>query len=146
MEAHPNILTDVESIERKKQKLQSVNGIGKENANSFVENIPAFMKFLKESELEYKLTQKPKKEEQKNSIKLDSSHPLYGKKVVMTKVRDSEIIEHLKKHGGELIDGIKKDTFVLIVKSKEDVSNKTKKAEELKIPIMTPDEFKAKYM
>ena len=28
----------------------------------------------------------------------------------MTKVRDSEIIEHLKKHGGELIDGVKKDT------------------------------------
>lgn len=146
MKAHPNILTDVESIERKKQKLQSVNGIGKENANSFVENIPAFMKFLKESELEYKLTQKPKKEEPKNSIKLDSSHPLYGKKIVMTKVRDNEIIEHLKKHGGELIDGVKKDTFLLIVKSKEDVSNKTNKAEELKIPIMTPDEFKAKYM
>ena len=146
MEAHPNILTDVETIERKKQKLQSVNGIGKENANSFVENIPAFMKFLKESELEYKLTQKPKKEEPKNSITIDNSHPLYGKKVVMTKVRDNEIIEHLKKHGGEMIDGVKKDTFVLIVKSKEDVSNKTKKAEELKIPIMTPDEFKAKYM
>ena len=64
----------------------------------------------------------------------------------MTKVRDSEIIEHLKKHGGELRDGVKKDTFLLRVKSKEDVSNKTKKAEELKIPIMTPDEFKAKYM
>jgi len=146
MEAYPNILTDVETIERKKQKLQSVNGIGKENANSFVENIPAFMKFLKESELEYKLTQKPKKEEPKKSITIDNSHPLYGKKVVMTKVRDNEIIEHLKKHGGEMIDGVKKDTFVLIVKSKEDVSNKTKKAEELKIPIMTPDEFKAKYM
>ena len=26
---------------KEEQKLQSVNGIGKENANSFVENIPA---------------------------------------------------------------------------------------------------------
>ena len=146
MEAYPNILTEVETIERKKQKLQSINGIGKENANSFVENIPAFMKFLKESDLEYKLKQKPKKDVQINSIKLDMLHPLYGKKVVMTKVRDSEIIEHLKRHGGELIDGVKKDTFLLIVKTKEDVSNKTKKAEELNIPIMTPDEFKRKYM
>ena len=37
---------------------------------------------------------------------------------------------------------MKKDTFVLIVKSKDDVSNKTKYAVDHNIPIMTPDEFK----
>ncbi len=147
MTNHPNILTEVDTIERKKQKLQSVPGIGKENAATFVENMPAFMKFLKESELEYKLTQKVKSEDDlQNKMKLDTSHPLYGKKVVMTKVRDVEIIDSLKAHGGELIDSVKKDVFALIVKSKDDVSNKTKKAVELNIPIMTPDEFKKKYM
>ena len=74
------------------------------------------------------------------------THPLYNKKIVMTKVRDKEIIEYLKKYNASLVDSVKNDTFVLIVKSKSDKSNKTTKAEELKIQIMTPDEFKESYM
>ena len=48
----------------------------------------------------------------------------------MTKVRDAEIIEHLKKVGGILDNNISKKTYVLIVKSLDDISNKTKKANE----------------
>jgi hypothetical protein len=77
---------------------------------------------------------------------VDATNPLFQKKIVMTKVRDKEIIEHLKTVGATLEDNIKKDTFVLIVKSHEDVSNKTKYAVENKILILTPDEFKAHYM
>jgi hypothetical protein len=47
----------------------------------------------------------------------------------------------LKTKGAELDDNIRKDTFVLIVKSKEDISNKTKYAREHNIPIMVPSEF-----
>ena len=73
-------------------------------------------------------------------------HILSNKNVVMTKVRDKEIIEKLNEVGGKLVDSINKNTFVLIVKNKEDESNKTKKAKELNIPIMEVDEFKKKYM
>jgi hypothetical protein len=59
----------------------------------------------------------------------------------MTKIRDKEIIDYLKTKGAELDDNIRKDTFVLIVKSKEDISNKTKYAREHNIPIMVPSEF-----
>ena len=45
-----------------------------------------------------------------------------------------------------LEDKIKKDTFVLIVKSHDDVSAKTKYAEEHGIPILEPIEFKAQFM
>jgi NAD-dependent DNA ligase len=76
----------------------------------------------------------------------DETHPLYGKHVVMTKVRDAEIIDYLKKVGGELDDNMSKKTFVLIVKSLDDVSNKTKKAVAENIPIMTPEMFKKQYM
>jgi len=51
----------------------------------------------------------------------------------------------LAKYGATLEDDIKKTTFVLIVKSKEDVSNKTKYANTNNIPIMTPEEFKSLY-
>ena len=45
-----------------------------------------------------------------------------------------------------LEDSMKKYIFVLIVKAKEDKSNKTTFAEKNGIPIMTVEEFKAKYM
>jgi NAD-dependent DNA ligase len=64
----------------------------------------------------------------------------------MTKIRDKDIIETLKEVGGILQDNITSDTFVLIVKSKDDVSGKMTKAIEKGIPIMTPEEFKATYM
>jgi hypothetical protein len=77
---------------------------------------------------------------------VDKSNPLYGKKIVMTKVRDQDIIRQLKARGAILSDNIDKNTFVLIVKSLEDVSNKTKYAVEHNIPIMIPEQFKEKYL
>jgi NAD-dependent DNA ligase len=64
----------------------------------------------------------------------------------MTKVRDKTIIDHLAKVGAKLGDSMKKDTFVLIVKSHDDKSNKTEYALKNGIPIMTPEEFVKKYM
>jgi NAD-dependent DNA ligase len=105
------------------------------------------MVFLVECELEYKLNEPPRQTDQTNQtpIQLDTSHPLYQKQIVMTKVRDQEIIEKLKLVGGILSDAISKNTFVLITKTKDDVSNKTKYANEHGIPIMTPSEFKQTY-
>lgn len=146
LEKYPNFFTRTETDEEKKILLLSVNGIGKENAESIVSNIPEFLEFLQQCDLSNKLQEKPK-ELQKIIITDEmKAHPLYNKKIVMTKVRDKEIIEYLKKYNASLVDSVKIDTFVLIVKSKSDKSNKTTKAEELKIPIMTPDEFKEAYM
>ena len=64
----------------------------------------------------------------------------------MTKVRDAGIISALEKYGGKLEANITKNTFVLITKSHDDVSSKTKKAQELGIPILTPSEFIATYL
>jgi DNA ligase (NAD+) len=151
LEKFPSILTTQESNEEKITMLKTIDGIGPENAKSFVANIPAFLNFLKECELEYKLN--TTKSSLTNTLRetsvnenQDTSNKLYGKKIVMTKVRDKEIIEHVKKVGGILEDNMKKDIFVLIVKSHEGVSNKTKYASENNIQIMTPEEFKEKYM
>ena len=72
--------------------------------------------------------------------------PLTGKKIVMTKVRDQAIISFVTNQGGSFEDSMKKDVMVLIVKSKEDVSNKTEYATKNGIPIMTVEEFKKEYM
>ena len=146
LEKYPNFFTRTETDEEKKILLLSVNGIGKENAESIVSNIPEFLEFLQQCDLSNKLQEKPKEVQKIIVTDEMKAHPLYNKKIVMTKVRDKEIIEYLKKYNASLVDSVKIDTFALIVKSKSDKSNKTTKAEELKIQIMTPDEFKESYM
>ena len=130
--------------------LKSVKGIGKENATEFVNNIPGFMEFLKEADLEYKLTDEynvkntsvPKIEISEQA----KSNPLFGKKIVMSKIRDKEIIEKLPLYGATLEDSMKKDIFVLIIKSLEETSSKTEYAKKNGIPIMTPEQFKETYL
>ena len=128
--------------------LKLINGIGTENSKSFVSNIPKFLTFLKQCNLENKLQnnilqiQASKENSKENSKK----HILFDKHIVMTKVRDKDIIEKLKNEGGFLDDNVSKNTYVLIVKDINDISNKIKKAKELNIPIMIPSEFKEKYL
>jgi hypothetical protein len=148
MEAYPDILTTTESNDKKIKMLQEVNGIGIENAKSFVINIPRFLEFLKEANLEYKLNTKFLNEEKIQTHTRTTSeekHILHDKHVVMTKIRDKEIIEKLKENGGFLDDNVNKNTFVLIVKELDDNSNKIKKAKEFGIRIMIPVQFKEEY-
>jgi len=148
----PDILTDPHSQQTKEAKLKTIPGIGPENAISFSKNIPDFLAFIKECGLESKLTPSSESKEgsQKGSNKetneTKTAGPFTGKKVVMTKVRDKDIISFLTSQGGFLEDTMKKDIFVLIVKSKEDSSNKTEYAKAKNIPIMTVEEFKEGYM
>ena len=150
LEKYPDILVSTDSIESKIAKVKSVKGIESKSASLFVENIPRFIAFLDSIGQSTKLhattshTEKHELETPKSSI--DVTHPLYGKKIVMTKVRDVEIINALKTKGATLEDTINSKTFVLIVKSMDDVSSKTKYAVEHKIPIMMPAEFKTKYL
>uniref|UniRef100_A0A6C0B911 DNA polymerase beta n=1 Tax=viral metagenome TaxID=1070528 RepID=A0A6C0B911_9ZZZZ len=146
MTAFPDILKSTETPASKIKMLKSVKGIGKENAEAFVSNIEKFNSFYKE------IFPGKSTESLQNVLRpvestvIDKSSPLFGKKIVMTKVRDKDIIEYLKTVGATLEDSMKKDVFILIVKSHEDESSKTKAAKENNIPIMTPVEFKAKYI
>ena len=145
MDAFPNILTSGDRPEVKIENLKSIKGIGDEIAKEFVINIPHFMCFLYACGLENKLSMPTAAPSVKHE-NIDTSHPLYNKKIVMSKIRDKEIIDSLSKYGALLEDSMKKDTFVLIVKSKEETSNKIDYAIKNNISIMTPEEFKEKYL
>ena len=145
-EKYPNLFTLLISNEELKVMLLSVNGIGEENARSIVENMKKMKTFLAEANLLYKLCNEQSKQTIKTKKSQVDDHILNGKNIVMTKVRDANIISELSKYGGKLENTITKNTFVLITKSHDDVSSKTKKANELGIPIMTPLEFIEKYL
>ena len=143
MEMYPNILTSDETDEEKIEMLKQVPNIGKENAQSFVKNIPVFLKFMQEAQIqEIQAKKTPPPKETKQIVQ----NILTNKKVVMTKVRDKEIIAKIEASGGKLADAVNKETFALVVKSYDDDSNKVKKAKELGVSIMTPEDFKKKYM
>lgn len=139
LKERPDFLT---SNENKAFKLEVLAKVGvKKNGEQFYDAIVPFRRFLEECGLAYKLTAAAKLEEPVS----DTKNPLYNKSVVMTKVRDAEIIDFLKRVGATLDDTMKTTTFVLIVKDKADVSSKTKYAEARGIPIMTVEEFKGVY-
>ena len=148
MTTYPDILTVSNSDEEKREMLMSVEGIGKENAKSFVENIDKFLVFMEKAELSNKLNNNvnkiTKNKEEKETVEI-KNHPLTGKHIVMTKIRDKYIIEKLAEVGGILDDNFSKKTDILITKTYEDESNKIKKARELNIPIFIPGDFVKKY-
>jgi len=146
LETCPDILTKQESIEDKYERLLQIRGIGTENARSFTENIENFMDFLKECGLEKKLyIDSNTKSRTVLERKTDRSHPLFEKRIVMTKFRDPVLKEKIMEKGGIIDENIGKNTHVLIVKSKEDQSSKTKYATDNNIIIMDPNEFIQKY-
>ena len=141
-ESYPDLFTLLISKEELKLRLLSVNGIGEENATSIVENMEKMKKFLSDANLHDKLSTRT----QPTKSTAQTTHILYGKHIVMTKVRDQTIISALEEYGGKLDNTITMNTFVLVTKSHSDISSKTKKANDLGIPIMTPNEFTQKYL
>lgn len=79
-------------------------------------------------------------------INVNIDHILYGKSIVMTGFRDPEVIDFIKKVGGKLTTSVSKNTFLIIIKSDGEENNKVQDAIQLKIPILTGNAFKKKYM
>jgi len=145
IEAYPDFLVSADSKAEKMRQL-GTKGIHK-NAEEVVDSIIPFLKFLDECGIKTKTktSASASTAASTTAAKFDTTHPLYGKTIVMTKIRDKEIIDFLEAKGGKLGDNVKADTLALIVKSKDDVSAKTKTATDKNVPIMTPDEFKREY-
>jgi NAD-dependent DNA ligase len=141
LEGYPDILLAKIPPAEKIVKVASIKGMGEKSAELFVERIPAFLEFMKEAGLESKLVQgvPPKKT-------YDESHPLFGKTIVMTGFRDAELGEILKKLGTKVGASVSKNTFILLVKDKDEDTGKAEEARKLNVAIMTPEEFKKKYL
>jgi NAD-dependent DNA ligase len=109
------------------------------SAEAFVERIPDFINFIKEAGLVKKLAVSKKKE-------LDQSHPLFSKSIVMTGFRDAELINELKEIGAKIGSSVSSKTFVVLVKDKDEDTGKAFEAKKLGLPLMTPEEFRTKYL
>ena len=141
--AEPAILTDTSlSSAEKIQRIISVEGLAKKTAEQFVNQIPAFLTFLNETGLTSKLNESV---DMVTNTAMDTTHPLYGKQIVITGFRDKALVEKLISLGAEQSPTVKKSTFVVLVKDTAEESAKTVAAKTLGIPIMTLEEFTINY-
>ena len=140
MENVPDILTSSDNEQEKLEKVLKVKGMAKKTATAFIEKIPAFLLFLKQANLEHKLNDAPSPK-----VIVDQSHPLFGKKIVITGFRNKDLENNILSKGGELSSSVSKNTFVVIAKDPEDESGKVIQAKEKNIPVMTAESFNLKY-
>ena len=140
MDSYQDVLVSNESKTQKIDRISIIKGMAIKTAQAFVERIPNFVAFMQEVGLQNKLTQ-PGLVKQ-----FDTSHPLFGKTIVMTGFRDANIQDLIKSVGAKLGTSVSKTTFVVLVKDKEEDTGKAADATKLGIPLMTPEEFKEKYI
>ena len=138
MESYPNVLLSKDSDSQKITKISAIKGMAVKTAEAFVERIHDFIQFVKEAGLVKKLALEKKA--------VDQSHPLFGKSIVMTGFRDAEIQDALKNVGAKLGSSVSSKTFIVLVKDKDEDTGKAEEARKLGVPLMTPEEFKKKYL
>lgn len=143
LKKYPTILLDKEDDASKIAKLETVEGWSTKTSTEFVKHIGEFITFIKDCGLEDKLNQSTKLSS--SDKKIDTSHPLYDKKIVVTGFRPKELMEKITHAGGQLGSSVSKKTFVVIVKDMDEDTGKVQQARDLGIPIMTPDIFTLKY-
>jgi NAD-dependent DNA ligase len=141
MDSYPNVLLSKESNVQKVAKISAIKGMAEKTAEAFVERIPDFINFIKEAGLSKKLAQEVTEKKQ-----VDESHPLFGKTIVMTGFRDTQIQEAIKNVGAKLGSSVSKNTFIVLVKDKDEDTGKAADARNLGVTLMTPEEFSKKYL
>lgn len=139
IQTYPDILLSDETHNEKVEKVLKIKGMANKSANLFVDNIEPFVNFMNEAKLEYKLNEGSK------ITPADTSGPLYDKKVVMTGFRDKQILEFLKSQGANIMTTVNKNTELVIIKSKDDMTGKAEMAENHNVPIMTKEQFENEY-
>ena len=138
LDSYPDVLLSSLSPSEKIKKVSAIKGMAAKTSETFVQHIPDFIRFMRESNLEHRITLI-------KTTNYDTNHPLYGKTIVMTGFRDSELQELIKNVGAKLGSSISKNTFVLLVKDIEQDTGKALEAKQLGIPIIPKDMFISKY-
>jgi DNA ligase (NAD+) len=120
-------------------ELVAIKGIEKTTAEQFIQNLPKMFQFVDENNLS---TIVASQTSQTNVSSSTEDERIKDKTFIFTGVRDKEVETFILKHGGIIGSNVSSKTHMLIVKSLDIDSSKTKKAKELNIKIMTLQDFK----
>lgn len=136
LDKYPNIL----EMDIKNLKINQIKGM-KKMSNQFIENLPNFVKFLKDhpeitinkDEEKFEIVIENKEEKKNKSLKDEI--------IIFTGFRDKELEQKIIKLGGKVVSAISSKTTMLITKVKDELSSKERKAKEKGIKIIQYDDF-----
>jgi NAD-dependent DNA ligase len=144
MEEYPSVLLSKETDKQKIAKIAAIKGMAAKSAEAFVERIPDFIQFMKQTGLNNKLSFEFKEK------LVEKEHVLFGKTIVMTGFRDTLLQDKLKEIGAKLGSSVSSKTFAVLVKDtgsgKVTETGKIAEAIKLNIQVMTLCEFNDKYL
>ena len=112
--------------------LLSIDGIAETTAKAFNDGLKLFFYFCSGTPVSISFIQEET---------VENDNP---ESVCFTGFRNKQWEERLVKEGHKVVSGVSKNTTILVTKDKESSSSKVKKAKDLNIPILTPEEFETK--
>jgi len=146
LDKYPTILVDKETNAEKIAKLEAVEGWSTKSSTEFVKHIGAFLAFLEECGLMERASGVDVGHGVGHGVGIDTSHPLFGKKIVMTGFRDKDLAKLIESVGGEIGSSVSKKTFAVLVKDLNEDTGKAEQARQLGVSLMTPEGFKQMYL
>lgn len=114
------------------RKVQAIEGFAEITATAFANGLPGFMAWVVQYPFVFI----------EDAVKV-TSDILQGKHVCFTGVRDDVTATAIRAAGGEIDDGVKKTTHILVCKDKTSTSAKIVKARDNGLIVMSHDEMKS---
>ena len=140
-------------------RLIEIKGLGKENVKLLVDGKESFIKYysalknkcelngIKIAELIKEGDNENISEDNKDNINdCDNKQKLLNMKIVFTGFRNKELENEIIKNGGLIVNSVSGKTNILIVDKLESNSSKINKAKQLKVDIVTEEQFRKKYL
>lgn len=120
-------------------KIKEIDGFSDKSTNLFVDNLNQFIKFYHKIKNHIKII-KPKKIINKSNSKINN------KNILITGFRDKDLENIIIQNNANLLSSFSKNIDILIIKDETIDNNKTQKAIELNIEIITKNDFIKKYL
>ena len=146
------------------RRLIDIKGLGKENVKLLVSGKEMFIKYylelknkcelngIKIVELNKDCIENISEVNSKDNIDCDNINEsdkkkkLANMKIVFTGFRNKKLENEIIKNGGLIVNSVSGKTNILIVDKLESNSSKINKAKQLKVEIITEEQFKKKYL
>ena len=141
------------------KRLIEIKGLGKENVKLLIDGKESFIKYysalknkcelngIKIAELIKESNNENISEDNKDNINdCDNKQKLLNMKIVFTGFRNKELENEIIKNGGLIVNSVSGKTNILIVDKLESNSSKINKAKQLKVDIVTEEQFRKKYL
>jgi NAD-dependent DNA ligase len=117
------------------EAVDNIEGFDRVTAQQFAKRLPAFRAWLRTvPSITWTLPKLTRR----------IGNALANHQIVMTGFRDAALTKEIEQQGGAVIDSIKRAT-ILLAKDPNGSSSKLDTARQLKIPIMTVEEFRRKF-